>query len=339
MTRNNRWAVGGLVAVVVFLATCTAYSYWRDNGKFQLNAEQKKKLAEVEERYELCAAFARSQGLLPASFEPLVEARKDLQFFREGGDEKYLKWVDSDLSRAYHEAHKPGEIAEMYGLLQQAHTANMQKGAPDCQDHLHTAKRMINLYARWDGQIPQMVREEVDYVIAVSNKREPKHTRLTRLVDSVVATKQRLATFGASYRIHAHGKQGARFFEAWLDSGTSCNLLLNLAEAELDYVQKIAANEKYVITGAANDERDPANVLLLVDRFAASIEAGASLHDNPVVEERLNTVRATFDWTTKAMVERRHVVPDTWTLKSALEDCEREIQKARAARPGQRFMN
>lgn len=343
--RKYWWSYLICVSITLFVAVdLSRKALSNPRAKFiPLTREQQFALEQVEQRLELCQAFASSQGNPPSASSALTNVRTDIRSFHESGEDRFLRWADSDIRVAYRAARKPAEVAELYQRFEEARAAyeSGPKIAPSCYDHLDAARKLIEQYASgWNEAIPQMVRDELQYVKDVSQIRKPPATtELTELVDALHGIREQLGASPESYRLQAHGKQAQRFFDSWLAANASSAKLFELAQSEVYYVRKITADSKFV-AAAPEKDNDPARLLLLVDRFAANLERrDREFANDSDIGEKLASVRAGFDFMVKQLVERRTVIAETWYIRQALEDCESAMQKAKQQKGGSKFID
>jgi hypothetical protein len=185
-----------------------------------------------------------------------------------------------------------------------------------------------------------MVREETAYVVDVSQHVKPAVTPgLAQVVEAINATRERIGRSGAGIRLKTHGKQAERFFDAWIESDGHSTLLLQLAQAEADYVAKIDKDSEYVVQ-PSDKKTDPAQVLVLIDRFAAALQAADTVFkQNRTVDEALDSVRKSIDFVTKQVVERRLAVPEISLIRQSIEDCEDAMKRVQQQNGAQKFIN
>lgn len=342
--------VGLAVAAVAVLFVWMEWYTWptsKSEPEVKLTAEQQYEIEAAQHRLDTCSRYVHTTGGSAEARSELERAKAELNGLRRGLEKKSVGWVDHYIHSAYRIARRPAVAGELYTQIDQlsdylTNTAPRPADKTRVWKHLAQARVYADHYAASGADaLPVLVREEVAFVRSLVSGTKPESTsRLVKMFDELCDVEEKyLEQEKEQFRIFCHTKQTRRYFDAACNSlkHRSNWRLLELVEAELAYIKRIAADPS--ASAVAKDDKDFAPAWLkLVDELSAQIvTVRKELDGNESAVEKLKSVRETFDWSVNRMSKGESGYgSETWVLQS-LQDSARNIRKLMEAKGVQKL--
>lgn len=314
--------------------------------------EKQDEIRRAEKRIANCEAYVRSTGSHPEALHEIARARKELEEYRQTGEEHKLNWMDGSLHDAYQHAQAPALVANMLQRIGETSSyvdslVTDRNVSARLWKHTQQAREYAKLFSSGGGRkFAVLVDAELAHVrrIAEGGAAPARVHPMVTTLDNLLDAEQKAEEWEHknNLRVVAHAKQARRYFNAAVRYFRNEDLSMKLAAAEADYALKIAAHPDFVVSEPKDEEeakKDEITVWLkLVDRFVTQMQRVEK--EMPNSEEALKVlldVRKTFDFVLEQSNRGMGYSRDHYWVRQSLDEVDRMFRRAEEARTVQKL--